>query len=74
MADKPKSFGKPKPSATRSPVGLIIFIILVSLALSRTNWGARLLGTATSTPEYNGSTTLTTDSAPPDKPTVIIGK
>jgi hypothetical protein len=55
MADKPGF--KPKPGAKPSGGGggdnfwgIIAVIIFVAIAINRTGWGSRLLGTATSTP------------------------
>ncbi|HEY4493002.1 MAG TPA: hypothetical protein VJB98_00025 [Candidatus Paceibacterota bacterium] len=73
MAEKPKGKDKPKaPSPGDSFWGVIIVLVLVALALNRTEWGRKLLGTATSTPEYASSTY--NGAPPPDKPTIIIGQ
>ncbi|MEK7535747.1 MAG: hypothetical protein AAB590_01895 [Patescibacteria group bacterium] len=68
MAEKPKGKDKPKaPSPGDSFWTVMIVLVLIGLSLNRTEWGKKLLGTATSTPEYSLST-------PSDKPTIIIGK
>ena len=70
MAEEKKKDKKPSASSGDSFWGVFIAIILIGLAINRTEWGQKFWGTnATST-----ATSTFDGTPPPDKPTVIIGQ